>query len=58
MIPTGQQGDGIYGFRFTGTINRQDFGISGDFNHPTIENFIGDNIELDIYIWTREVKRD
>lgn len=37
-------------------LNRRDFGVGAEFRHTTLENFIGDEILVEIDLWTRAGK--
>ncbi len=44
----------VYGFSAKTVINRRDFGVN--YQHQTVPNFIGDNIEVDLSLLTRANK--
>ncbi|MFQ5696123.1 MAG: YceI family protein [Terriglobia bacterium] len=39
------------------TVNRQDYGLGSDWRHSAIPNFIGDDVTVEIFLWTRRGRR-
>lgn len=39
-------------------LNRLDFGIGKDFKHTAIENFLAEDIDIEINFWTKRDKRE
>ena len=56
LAPTGQDGKHTFGFATHLSINRMDYGVGKDFKHTAIENFLGNNIDVEIYFWTKKKK--
>jgi polyisoprenoid-binding protein YceI len=44
------------GFAIRSSINRLDFGVGEDFRHSAIENFLGEEVELQINFWTQRAR--
>lgn len=42
-----------FGIAAKGKLNRLDFGVATDWKHTLIPNFIGEEIEIEIDMWTR-----
>lgn len=38
-------------------LNRQDYGVGSDWQHSAIPNFIGDEVTIQIFMWTRKGRR-
>ena len=38
-------------------LNRKDYGIGNNFKHTTMENFLSDDIDIEINLWTKVDKR-
>ncbi len=53
---TGQDGKYTFGFTSRLTINRIDYGVGENFKHSAIENFLGENIDVEIDFWTKKRK--
>lgn len=58
-IDRGEKGDQapILGISATGKLNRLDFGVANDWKHTVIPNFLGNEIAIQIDLWTRGGKR-
>lgn len=56
LIPTGKEGKYTLGFASQFTLHRTDFGVGNDFQHTSMDNFIGDEISVEIYFWTKKWK--
>lgn len=39
-------------------LNRRDFGVGSGFTHSSIENFLADEIDVEINFWTKRDKRE
>ena len=46
------------GFKVRTKINRIDFGVGKDFEHTSIPNFLGDELDVNIDFWTKKAKKD
>jgi len=53
-IGTGMEGGRVVGFDVTGTINRQDFGLSWNKSLETGGVVVGDTVTLDIHVEAKE----
>lgn len=53
---TGKHSDTVIGFRSRTSIKRTDFGVGTSFKHTTDDNFIGDEIGVEIDFWTKKAK--
>jgi polyisoprenoid-binding protein YceI len=53
---TGQKGDDVLGFSSRYSIKRSDFGVGTEWKHTTDDNFIGDEIGIEIDFWTKKPK--
>ncbi len=53
---TGKQNETVLGFRSRTSIKRSDFGVGTSFKHTTDDNFIGDEIGVEIDFWTKKAK--
>lgn len=53
---TGQQEGGVVGFTSRYTIKRSDYKLGTEFKHTTEDNFIGDDIGIEIDFWTKRPK--
>lgn len=51
---TGYDGEGVIGFTSRFKIKRSEFGVGTGFNHTTDDNFIGDEIDIEIDFWTKK----
>lgn len=59
MLPfriTGQSGENTIGFSSRYTIKRSDFGVGTEWKHTSDDNFIGDEIGVEIDFWTKKKK--
>ena len=53
---TGTDGEGVIGFTSRYSLKRSDFGVGTDFKHTTDDNFIGNDIGIEIDFWTKKFK--
>lgn len=53
---TGKHGDTIIGIRSRTSIKRSDYRLGTTFKHTTDDNFIGDEIGVEIDFWTKKSK--
>lgn len=53
---TGTDGKYTIGFTSRLFLNRSDYGLGTDFKHTSIENFLGDQIAVEIDFWTKKRK--
>ena len=53
---TGMDGDDIIGFSSRYVLKRSDFGVGTEFKHTTDDNFIGNDINIEIDFWTKRAK--
>lgn len=53
---TGQQEDGVIGFTSRCSLKRTDYKLGTEFKHTTEDNFIGDEIGIEIDFWTKRPK--
>jgi polyisoprenoid-binding protein YceI len=56
VSPT-EDGRPVWGFSTRLKLNRKEFGIGMDWVHSAIPNFIGDEITVEIDLWTRPPKK-
>ena len=49
-------GENTIGISSRLSINRIDYGVGADFKHSAIENFLGDEISVEIDFWTKKRK--
>lgn len=56
MSPT-EDGRPVWGFSTSLKLNRKEFDIGTDWVHSAIPNFIGDEIAVEIDLWTRPPKK-
>ncbi len=47
----------LLGVAVNWTVNRQDYGIGSGWQHSVIPNFLGDEVTIDIFIWTRSGRK-
>ena len=53
---TGMDGDDIIGFSSRCKLKRSDFRVGTEFKHTTDDNFIGNDIGIEIDFWTKKAK--
>lgn len=53
---TGQSDNGVMGFSSRSSLKRSDFNVGTEFRHTSEDNFIGDEIGVDIDFWTKKPK--
>lgn len=53
---TGVDGENTIGLSAKLTLNRIDYGVGTDFEHSAIDNFLADNINIEIDFWTKKRK--
>ena len=60
LISTGSSGENTLGFSSRLTLNRVDYGVGADFKHSSMENFLAEEILVEIDFWTKKkkVKKD
>lgn len=54
---TGKQTEDVIGFSCRSTIKRSDFGVGTTWKHTTDDNFIGDEIGVEIDFWTKRPRK-
>jgi polyisoprenoid-binding protein YceI len=54
---TGKQTDDVIGFSSRCTIKRSEFGVGTNWKHTTDDNFIEDEIAVEIDFWTKRAKK-
>lgn len=54
-VDRGEKGDQapVIGVSASGKLNRLDFGVANDWKHTAIPNFLGNEITIQIDLWTR-----
>lgn len=60
LISTGSSDENTLGFSSRLTLNRMDYGVGADFKHSSMENFLAEEILVEIDFWTKKkkVKKD
>lgn len=53
---TGKAGENTIGFSSRLTLNRIVYGVGADFKHSTMENFLSEEIQVEIDFWTKKKK--
>lgn len=53
---TGVDGENTIGISLRFSINRMDYGVGTEFKHSAIENFLGEEIAVEIDFWTKKRK--
>ena len=53
---TGKSGEDVIGFSSRYSIKRSDFGVGTEWKHTTDDNFIGNEIGVEIDFWTKKPK--
>ncbi|NND62081.1 MAG: YceI family protein [Flavobacteriaceae bacterium] len=53
---TGRDGPNTIGFQSRFVVKRSDFNLASDFQHTSMENFIGDEISVELDFWTKKRK--
>ncbi|MEL6812571.1 MAG: YceI family protein [Bacteroidota bacterium] len=53
---TGRDGTYTFGFSSRFSIKRSDFDLGTEFKHTSIENFLGDEISVEVDFWTKKRK--
>jgi polyisoprenoid-binding protein YceI len=53
---TGQSDNGVIGFTSRSSLKRSDFNVGTEFKHTTEDNFISDEIGVEIDFWTKKPK--
>ena len=56
-INRNDEGRPLIGVAASLTLDRQDFGVGSDWKHSAIPNFIGDEVSIEIFLWTRRGKK-
>lgn len=54
---TGTSGSFI-GYEIRHKINRIDYGVGANWEHSSVENFLGDDVDVVIDLWTRKAKKE
>lgn len=54
---TGKDGKNTIGFSSRLTLNRVDYGVGAGFKHSSMENFLGEDIHVEIDFWTKKKKQ-
>lgn len=54
---TGKKTDDVIGFSCRYTVKRSDFGVGTTWKHTTDDNFIGDDIGVEIDFWTKKPRK-
>lgn len=57
LIITGKDGENTIGFSTRLTLNRIDYGVGADFKHSSMENFLSEDIHIEIDFWTKKKKK-
>lgn len=57
LKPTGKVGDNTYGFSTRLKLNRIDYGVGADFKHSSEDNFLSEEIDIEIDFWTKKKKK-
>lgn len=57
LIITGKEGENTIGFSSRLTLNRVDYGVGADFKHSSMENFLSEDIHVEIDFWTKKKKK-
>lgn len=47
----------VLGIAAKTTLNRLDYGIGADWQHSAIPNFLGNEVAIEIFLWTRQGKK-
>ncbi|GAB5400024.1 MAG: YceI family protein [Aureisphaera sp.] len=53
---TGQDGKNTYGFSSRLAIDRTGYGVGASFQHDSMDNFLGELIQVEIDFWTKKRK--
>lgn len=53
---TGKNDVNTIGFSARLTLNRIDYGVGADFKHSSMENFLSEDIQVEIDFWTKKKK--
>lgn len=53
-----EEGAPLLGFASVLSLNRKDFGVATDWRHSLIPNFLGDEIQVEIFLWTKRGKKE
>lgn len=56
LEPKGSSSENTLGFSIRLSLNRIDYGIGADFKHTTMENFLAEDIDVEIDFWTKKKK--
>jgi polyisoprenoid-binding protein YceI len=54
---TGTSGETVIGFSARYSLQRSDFGVATEWKHTTDDNFIGDEIGIEIDFWTKKPRK-
>ena len=53
---TGRDGKNTFGFKARFSVNRTEFGVGNSFQHTDIENFLAEDIDVEVDFWTKRRK--
>lgn len=53
-----EDGTPLLGLAAELSLNRTDFGVGNDWRHTIIPNFLGEEIQVEIFLWTRRGERE
>ncbi len=56
LVFTGRDGKNTFGFSSRLSLNRADYGVGTSFKHDSMDNFIGEMIDVEIDFWTKKRK--
>lgn len=56
FVLTGEDGEYTIGISSRLTLNRITYGVGSDFKHTSIDNFLGEDISVEIDFWTKQRK--
>ncbi len=56
LEPKGSSGENTLGFSIRLSLNRIDYGVGTNFKHTTMENFLAEDIDVEIDFWTKKKK--
>lgn len=53
-----ENGAPLLGLKAELSLNRTDFGVGNDWRHTLIPNFLGEEIQVEIFLWTKRGERE
>lgn len=56
FVVTGVSGANTIGFSGTYNIKRSDYGVGTNWKHTADDKFLGDDVDITLFFWTRKVK--